>query len=189
MNVESSLNKHLDIELNLINQAACRGVEIIGNRESAVSNSEYIISNYIVRSYNKTWFNFELKIGGTPFQAVIVKNKKKIDISDNEKIESFVIKLKNFIEVLRESYKKIKKDFYISEKTMFRDNIFLKIPYGVKAIKNAKININIDYVYTLSLNNFDMIYYETIDEVIASSDLSKLKKSKWNNLLHYLQII
>lgn len=188
MNIESSLNKHLDIELNLINQAASRGVEIIGNRDSTVSNSDYIISSYIVRSYNKTWFNFELKIGGTPFQAIVVKNKKKIDISDNEKLERFVIKLQNFIEILRASYKKIKKDFYISEKTMFRDNIFLKIPYGVKTVKNARIIINIDSIFTIAINNFDMIYYDTIDEVIASSDLSKLKKSKWNNLLHYLKL-
>ncbi len=163
-----------------------KGIEFIDNSSSLVSSTNSLIKEYIVKYKNKVRFSFEIKCNNNPLKILVIKNKKRIDITESKNTELFVEKCMDFIIKLRNDYHLIRNYFYINPNFRFRDMIYLKIPLGIK-INNAKISVNFDGVYTISVNNFDMIYYDKIEEVLDCRDISKLRKNTWNNILLFFR--
>lgn len=150
-----------------------------------VYNMYFVINEYNIIYKNKIIFRFEMKTYNDIFKTFILKNNKKIDITDYDNLIEFVKDCEKHTYKILEDFKKIEENFYIDDWNQYYDEIYLKRKVN-SDVKSVVISINMNNTYEILINNFNNFEYNSIDELLLSSHLNNLKK----DLLHsFLQCI
>lgn len=150
-------------------------------------NSNYILNEYIIFHQDIPIFKYEMETHDKPILTKITKNKKVFEITDEKSMIDFVECCFIFLNKLLNDFNEINNNFYIYEPN-FYDNVRLKVTFNDKNIHEVYIFINIDGSFTLNIEGIDIIEYLSIDELISSKFISKIKKNIFFTCLSYLKL-
>lgn len=179
---------HLHWESELKKAAEKKKVFTIIRNDTSYYSPNYVSNEFSIQHEHKICFRFNLKTISEPISTFIMKNKKIYSLIDENDVDKFIRNCEEFINKLLIDYSKINQNFYIRDWIVYYDEIPIKKTIGDEDITSVYIKINFDGTYSLDVNNVNIAEYTTIEDIVSSQYIQKMRRNIFYNILRFFNL-
>lgn len=175
---------HNQREANLLQTIKDIKVIRLIKENATIKTIQYCLGYYGVIFSEKNVCKFTIKTDKDGY--TIINMKKEFSIYNKETIDDFIKVLLEYCMKIVEDYQKIKSTFFIN-RINYLNEIYLKKPFS--RMYYRVININLEGKYTVFLDNGNVVYYNSLDNVLQSFHLDESRRTKFFNFLKKIRVL